>query len=66
MAGTRGTPAGDSLLGAPVRTVTELRLSDSVRLLVDGEVSGLPSIDALRAAAAPLLQLLATNPAAPD
>jgi hypothetical protein len=46
------------------KAVTEIRLSDSVRVLVEGDHSGLPSLDALRAAARPLLQLLAPNPAA--
>lgn len=71
MAATRRASAGAGLPdvgppGAPVKTVTELRLTDSVRLLVDGDASELPGLNALRAAAAPLLQLLATNPAPPD
>jgi DNA-binding transcriptional MerR regulator len=45
--------------------LTEIRLSDSVRLVVDGDVSGLSELEALRAAAAPLLRLLTPNPAAP-
>jgi DNA-binding transcriptional MerR regulator len=44
--------------------VSEIRLSDSVRLLVEGDRSRLPSLEALRGAADPLLQLLAPNPAA--
>ena len=49
-----------------VNTLTEVRLSDSVRLLIEDAPGGLPSLDALRAAAGPLLHLLATEPAAPD
>jgi DNA-binding transcriptional MerR regulator len=49
---------------ATSKSVTEIRLSDSVRLLVEGDGGGLPSLDAVRAAAEPLLQLLAPNPAA--
>lgn len=73
-ASTRALPASDGLPERPperppgerARILTELRLSDTVRLLVDGEPSGLPSLEELLAAAAPLLQLLATNPPAPD
>jgi DNA-binding transcriptional MerR regulator len=46
------------------RAVTEIRLSDSVRLLVEGDRRGLPSPEALRTAAGPLLRLLAPDPAA--
>jgi DNA-binding transcriptional MerR regulator len=49
-------------VSAPPRTptaLTELRLSDSVRLLIEGDAAGLP-VDELRAAATPLLQLLAS------
>jgi DNA-binding transcriptional MerR regulator len=63
--GVSAVPA--PLAAAPVvvsRAVTEIRLSDSVRLLVEGDRSGLPSLEALRAAAGPLLQLLAPDPAA--
>ncbi len=48
------------------KTVIELRLSDSVRLLVEDDHRRLPSLEALRAAAGPLLELLAAKPAAPD
>ncbi|MBO0713374.1 MAG: MerR family transcriptional regulator [Acidimicrobiales bacterium] len=69
-ASSRALPAGDGPPERPpgerARILTELRLSDTVRLLVDGEPSGLPSLEELLAAAAPLLQLLATNPPAPD
>lgn len=41
----------------PVTSLQAVRLSDTVTLLVDGD--GLPSLDALRHAAAPLLDLLA-------
>jgi DNA-binding transcriptional MerR regulator len=51
---------------AEVNTVTEIRLSESVRLLIEGDPTGLPSLDALRAAAGPLLHLLAPEPAAHD
>jgi DNA-binding transcriptional MerR regulator len=44
--------------------VTEIRLSDSVRVLVDGDSNRLPSPEALGAAAGPLLRLLAPKPAA--
>jgi DNA-binding transcriptional MerR regulator len=47
------------------RRLTEIRLSDSVRLVVEGDVSGLPGLEALRAAAGPLLRLLTPNPTAP-
>jgi len=49
---------------AAARAVTEIQLSDSVRVLVEGDPSGLPSLEALRAAARPLLQLLAPSTAA--
>lgn len=48
------------------RTVTELCLSESVRLLVEDDGSGIPDLDALRTAAGPLLQLLAANATAPN
>jgi DNA-binding transcriptional MerR regulator len=47
------------------RRLTEIRLSDSVRLVVEGDVSGLPDLEALRAAAGPLVRLLTPNPPAP-
>jgi DNA-binding transcriptional MerR regulator len=63
-----GVPAGPAEVAAApalaANAVTEIRLSDSVRVLVEGHRSGLPSLEALRAAAGPLLQLLAPNPAA--
>jgi DNA-binding transcriptional MerR regulator len=49
-----------------VNTLTEVRLSDSVRLLIEGDPSGLPSLDTLRAAASPLLHLLPPERAAHD
>ena len=61
------TPVSAEVSAAPVVVVTavsEIRLSDSVRLLVEGDRSRLPSLEALRGAADPLLQLLAPNPAA--
>jgi DNA-binding transcriptional MerR regulator len=61
------SPVSAAVLAAPAvaaKTVTEIRLSDSVRLLVEGSHSRLPSLEALGAAAGPLLQLLAPTPAA--
>jgi DNA-binding transcriptional MerR regulator len=46
------------------QTVIEIRLSDSVRVLVEGDSNRLPSPEALGAAAGPLLRLLAPKPAA--
>jgi DNA-binding transcriptional MerR regulator len=69
----RATASGGPTVSAAVsaapavtaKAVTEIRLSDSVRLLVESDRSGLPNLDALRAVAGPLLQLLAPNQAAP-
>jgi DNA-binding transcriptional MerR regulator len=47
------------------RRFTEIRLSDSVRLVVEGGASGLPGLEVLRAAADPLLRLLVPDPAPP-
>ena len=67
-ASARGATAMSAeVAAAPVvvaTVVSEIRLSDSVRLLVEGDRSRLPSLEALRGAADPLLQLLAPNPAA--
>jgi DNA-binding transcriptional MerR regulator len=68
---TGGSPSAGAPVRAPdsvveVSTLTEVHLSDSVRLLIEGDPSGLPSLDALRASAAPLLHLLAPEPAAHD
>jgi DNA-binding transcriptional MerR regulator len=59
--GSAAVPAAPAAFS---RAVTEIHLSDAVRLLVEGDRSGLPSLEALRTAAGPLLQLLAPNPAA--
>ena len=48
-------PAPPAVVG---KAVTEIRLSDSVRLLLEGKPGELPTLEALRAAAGPLLQLL--------
>jgi len=64
---SRSSALSAAVPAAPVvaaKAVTEIHLSDSVRVLVEGDRSGLPSLEALRAAAGPLLQLLAPNPAA--
>jgi DNA-binding transcriptional MerR regulator len=64
-AGVSGlSPAVAAASAVAAKAVTEIRLSESVRLLVEGDRRGLPGPDALRAAAGPLLQLLAPNPAA--
>jgi len=63
-------PAGRSVrAGGPtveVSSLAEVRLSDSVRLLIERDPSELPSPDDLRAAAAPLLHLLAPEQATQD
>jgi len=48
------------------KMVIEVRLSDSVRLLVEGDPGAMPNMKALRAAAGPLLELLTSAPVAHD
>jgi DNA-binding transcriptional MerR regulator len=63
--GVSALPA--AVLPAPAlaaKTVTEIRLSGSVRLIVEGDRGALPSLEALVVAAGPLLRLLAPGPAA--
>jgi DNA-binding transcriptional MerR regulator len=62
-------PAAAAAVDAGPPAVSNLhavRLSDTVTLLIDATVDPLPALDALRAAAAPLLDLLATPDHAPD
>jgi DNA-binding transcriptional MerR regulator len=54
-------PAPAPSASATVTDLQAVRLSDTVALLIDGPAGALPALDALRDAAAPLLDLLANT-----